>query len=248
MPEGSERIGGFCEVLCRRGQRSIFLDERQAISSVGDYLLVEVDGRTDIGRVVWKGGGGLPRDAAPERGHVIRQATQDDIEAYTLQQQKEVAALEVFKQKISEHQLPMKTVDVEYERDGSRITFFFTAPRRVDFRKLVRDLARIYHTRIELRQINPRQEAQRLGGYGVCGRPLCCASFIRRLQPVSAHSVRNQSLSPNLSRLVGSCGQLKCCLRYEMDQNGEEPGCTGCRPENTDSDGPPETRDSRSDP
>jgi len=240
MSEGSERIGGFCEVLCRRGQRSIFLDERQVASSVGDYVLVEVDGRTDIGRVVWKGEGGLPGHAGAERGHVVRQATEDDVEAYTLRQEKEAAALEVFKQKIAEHQLPMKTVDVEYERDGSRITFFFTAPRRVDFRRLVRDLARVYHTRIELRQINPRQEAQRLGGYGVCGRPLCCASFIRRLQPVSAHSVRNQSLSQNLSRLVGSCGQLKCCLRYEMDQENDVPRCTQRRDEPADAGDPGE--------
>ena len=211
----------FCEVLRRRAQRSIFLDEKEISPTIGDHVVVEVDGKVDIGRVVWKGGGEALESTVQERGYVVRKACAEDIDAYAIRQQKETAALEVFRQKIAEHQLPMKTVDVEYEKDASRITFYFTAPKRVDFRKLVRDLARIYHTRIELRQINPRQEAQRLGGYGVCGRPLCCASFIQRLHPVSAHSVRNQSLSQNLSRLVGACGQLKCCLRYESDDDEE---------------------------
>ena len=207
----------FYEVVCRRTQRSIFRDQGETEIDVGDRVVVDIDGRKDIGEVVWKGEGELPIDVDLEIAWVVRRATADDSRIFEERREKELAALEVFTQKIGEHGLPMKPVDVEYEDDTSRITFYFTADNRVDFRALVRDLAHIYHTRIELRQISPRIEIQRQGGFGTCGRPLCCASFMKKMPAVPAHAARDQSLSQNLSKLAGVCGQLKCCLRFELD-------------------------------
>ena len=236
----------FYEIVSWRTRRSIFGEGAEVAVDVGDRVLVEVEGRRDIGEVIWKGGGDRPEGKDQEWGWVVRKATAEDIDAFALRRQKEDAALRVFKQKIDEHGLPMKPIDVEYEDDVSRITFYFTAENRVDFRALVRDLAHIYHTRIELRQISPRQEVQRSGGYGTCGRPLCCACFMRKLHTVPAHAARDQSLSQNLSKMAGVCGQLKCCLRYELDfyreaksrfpEIGSHIHCSGesCRVEKTD--------------
>ena len=205
------------EVVYRRTRRSIFRKQGEDPIDAGNLVVVDVDGRREVGEVVWKGVGERLAEIKDVDGYVIRQASDEDQEICGSLRKKEKAALEVFKMKIGEHGLPMKPVEVEYEEDGCRITFYFTAENRVDFRKLVRDLAHIYHTRIELRQISPRKEAQRLGGCGTCGRPLCCATFMKNLQPVPAQAAQEQALSQNLSKLVGVCGQLKCCLRYELD-------------------------------
>ena len=144
--------------------------------------------------------------------------------------EKEIDALEVFGRKIAEHDLPMNPEEVHFEGDKGRITFYFTAKNRVDFRDLVRTLARIYQCRIKLRQINLRQAAQRLGDCGTCGRVLCCASFLHKLSPVPAEAARDQGLARNRSKLIGVCGQFKCCLRYELGGTGgaSQGECGGC--------------------
>ncbi len=129
--------------------------------------------------------------------------------------------MRVFSEKIAEHKLNMKPIDVECTFDSGKIMFYFTAESRVDFRDLVKDLASIYRTRIELRQIGVRDEAKMLGGLGICGRKLCCSSFLGEFQPVSIKMAKEQSLSLNPTKISGTCGRLMCCLKYEQDSYEE---------------------------
>jgi len=148
---------------------------------------------------------------------VIRVATPDDDEKIIANQMQEREAFQICLEKIEQHKLPMKLIDVEYTFDNSKIIFFFTADGRVDFRELVKDLATIFRTRIELRQIGVRDEAKMLGGIGFCGRPLCCHTFLGDFAPVSIKMAKEQNLSLNPSKISGICGRLLCCLRYEND-------------------------------
>ena len=170
---------------------------------------------------------------------VVRLATRDDIVARLKQEQREREAYRVALLKIRERGLGMKLTRVEQVFDGSRLVFFFTSDSRVDFRELVRELASEFHTRIEMRQIGVRDEAKMLGGYGSCGRPLCCTTFLTSFEPVSIKMAKQQDLSLNPSKLSGLCGRLKCCLRYELPNAngvvhggcGSEGGCdnpSGC--------------------
>ena len=148
---------------------------------------------------------------------VIRVATPDDDEKIIANQMQEREAFQICLEKIEQHKLPMKLIDVEYTFDNSKIIFFFTADGRVDFRELVKDLATIFRTRIELRQIGVRDEAKMLGGIGFCGRPLCCHTFLGDFAPVSIKMAKEQNLSLNPSKISGICGHLLCCLKYEND-------------------------------
>ncbi len=148
---------------------------------------------------------------------VLRKATQMDLRAEELARQKEQNAMAVCREKIAEHGLEMKLVDVACNFEGSKTTFFFTSDGRVDFRSLVKDLAGILHNRIELRQIGVRDEAKMLGGLGICGRPYCCNQFLDDFHPVSTKMAKIQSLSLNPAKISGSCGRLMCCLRYEQE-------------------------------
>jgi cell fate regulator YaaT (PSP1 superfamily) len=146
---------------------------------------------------------------------VVRIATTEDREKMLSSQQKEAEAKRICNEKIIERQLPMKLVGVEYSFDGSKVLFYFTAEGRIDFRELVKDLASVFKTRIELRQIGVRDEAKMLGGLGSCGRELCCASFLGDFEPVSIRMAKEQNLSLNPSKISGICGRLMCCLKYE---------------------------------
>ncbi len=148
---------------------------------------------------------------------LIRIATEQDIEQFKSNKEKEQAAFEICREKIVEHRLDMKLIDVEFTFDGGKIMFYFTAEGRVDFRELVRDLAGIFRTRIELRQIGVRDEAKMLGGLGICGRPFCCNSFLGEFQPVSIKMAKEQGLSLNPTKISGVCGRLMCCLKYEQN-------------------------------
>ena len=148
---------------------------------------------------------------------VIRIATAEDLQKITENKKKEQEALEICQQKINEHKLDMKLVDVEYTFDNNKILFYFTADGRVDFRELVKDLASIFRTRIELRQIGVRDESKMLGGLGICGRPFCFSTFLGEFQPVSIKMAKEQSLSLNPTKISGTCGRLMCCLKYEQD-------------------------------
>ncbi|MEN3339005.1 MAG: hypothetical protein V7647_2681 [Acidobacteriota bacterium] len=167
---------------------------------------------------------------------VVRRATRDDVVTRLKQQHREQEAQRICLMKIRERGLAMKLARVEQLFDGSRLIFYYTAEGRVDFRELVRDLAAHFRVRIEMRQIGVRDEAKMLGGYGSCGRPLCCTTFLNTFEPVSIKMAKQQNLSLNPSKLSGMCGRLKCCLRYELP-NGkgvkhggcvDEGGCGSC--------------------
>ena len=159
---------------------------------------------------------GLDKAVLPLRP-VLRMANKEDIRRAQENEAKEDAAMKVCIEKIREHQLDMKLVDVEYNFEGSKILFFFTSEGRVDFRELVKDLASIFRTRIELRQIGVRDEARMLGGLGICGKPFCCSQFLDDFQPVSIKMAKTQNLSLNPTKISGTCGRLMCCLKYEQD-------------------------------
>jgi cell fate regulator YaaT (PSP1 superfamily) len=175
-----------------------------------------------------------PPDNSPAR--LVRQATRDDVVTRLKQQQREHDAHRVCLLKIRERGLAMKLTRVEQLFDGSRLIFYYTADGRVDFRELVRDLASHFRTRIEMRQIGVRDEARMLGGYGPCGRPLCCTTWLQSFEPISIRMAKQQNLSLNPSRLSGMCGRLKCCLRYELPNGkgiryggcADEGGCGSC--------------------
>ncbi len=148
---------------------------------------------------------------------LLREATEDDLKKVEENKEKEKNAFEIFEKKILKHNLDMKLVDVEYTFDNSKILFYFTADGRVDFRELVKDLASVFHTRIELRQIGVRDESKLLGGLGICGRPFCCGSFLGDFQPVTVRMAKEQGLSLNPTKISGTCGRLMCCLKYEQN-------------------------------
>jgi cell fate regulator YaaT (PSP1 superfamily) len=158
---------------------------------------------------------------------VVRRASREDVVARLKQQHREQEAVRIALLKIRERGLPMKLSKVEQLFDGSKLIFYFTADGRVDFRELVRELAAEFRTRIEMRQIGVRDEAKMLGGYGSCGRPLCCTTFLQTFEPVSIRMAKQQELSLNPSKLSGLCGRLKCCLRYELP-NGKGVTHGGC--------------------
>jgi len=179
------------------------------------------------------------RPAADSAQRAVRLATREDVAVRLKHQHREREAYRIGLLKIRERGLGMKLTRVEQSLDGSRLVFYFTADGRVDFRELVRELASEFHTRIEMRQIGVRDEAKMLGGYGTCGRPLCCTTFLQSFEPVSIKMAKQQDLSLNPSKLSGLCGRLKCCLRYELPNAkgvvhggcGSEGGCdnpSGC--------------------
>ena len=176
----------------------------------------------------------LPAEGSPAR--VIRRASHEDVVTRLKHEQREREAHRICLLKIRERGLPMKLTRVEQIFDGSRLIFYYTAEGRVDFRELVRDLAAHFRTRIEMRQIGVRDEARMLGGYGSCGRPLCCTTWLQTFEPVSIKMAKLQNLSLNPSKLSGMCGRLKCCLRYELPNGkgvthggcADEGGCGSC--------------------
>jgi cell fate regulator YaaT (PSP1 superfamily) len=176
------------------------------------------------------------RPPAESSDRVVRKATRDDIVTRLKHQQREQDAQRICLMKIRERGLSMKLARVEQIFDGSRLIFYYTAEGRVDFRELVRDLAAHFRARIEMRQIGVRDEAKMLGGYGSCGRPLCCTTWLQSFEPVSIKMAKQQKLSLNPSKLSGMCGRLKCCLRYELPNGkgvkhggcADEGGCGSC--------------------
>ncbi len=193
----------------------------------GDQVIVQTgDGRA-IGTVTATPSALAPRREPGEASPlvVVRKANREDILTRLRQQQREQDAFTVCLMKIRERALPMKLTRVEQLFDGSRLIFYYTADGRVDFRELVRELAAHFRTRIEMRQIGVRDEAKMLSGYGGCGRPLCCSTFLPGFAPVSIKMAKQQQLSLNPAKLSGQCGRLKCCLRFELG-NGEG-GCGG---------------------
>ena len=199
-----------------RGKSYFFAPNGKTVKS-GEQVIVETSKGLEIADCCH--GNHMVEDTAvvqPLRP-VIRIATHDDLRVAEINKQREKEAFEICQQKIAEHGLDMKLVDVECNFEGNKTMFFFTSDGRVDFRELVKDLAGIFRNRIELRQIGVRDEAKMLGGLGICGRPFCCSKFLDEFQPVSTKMAKIQSMSLNPSKISGSCGRLMCCLRYEQE-------------------------------
>ncbi len=183
----------------------------------GDYAIVETVRGMECGLVA-KANHGISEDNITKPlKKVIREATDEDIKTLGENKEKEKDAFKICEQKIEAHGLDMNLVDVEYTFDRSKLLFYFTADGRVDFRELVKDLASAFKTRIELRQIGVRDESRMVGGFGICGRPFCCNTFLNDFQPVSIKMAKEQGLSLNPTKISGTCGRLMCCLKYEQD-------------------------------
>lgn len=188
---------------------------------VGEKVIVETARGVECGDVVIGNFMAENEKVVQPLKEIIRVATKDDLETLKNNLARKEEIMKVFTEKIAEHKLNMKPIDVECTFDNGKILFYFTSESRVDFRDLVKDLASIYRTRIELRQIGVRDEAKMLGGLGICGRKLCCSSFLGEFQPVSIKMAKEQSLSLNPTKISGTCGRLMCCLKYEQDSYEE---------------------------
>ena len=183
----------------------------------GDYVIVETARGVECGQVAMANREINDEEIVHPLKKLIRKANEEDLQTLKENKEKEKKAFEICQEKISQHKLDMKLVDVEYTLDNNKILFYFTADGRVDFRALVKDLASVFRTRIELRQIGVRDEAKMLGGLGVCGRPFCCSSFMGEFQPVSIKMAKEQGLSLSPVKISGTCGRLMCCLKYEQE-------------------------------
>ena len=183
----------------------------------GDRVIVETARGLEIGEVATANREVEDETIIKPLKPVVRKATEKDIRQANENLKKRDNALKICAERIAAHKLDMKLVDAEYAFDGSKILFYFIADGRVDFRELVKDLASVFHTRIELRQIGVRDEAKMLGGIGICGQPFCCSRFLNEFQPVSIKMAKEQGLSLNPTKISGNCGRLMCCLKYEQE-------------------------------
>lgn len=209
-------------VKFKGGGKMYYFDPGEFDVKEGDGVIVETARGTEFGDVV-----APPQELEDDKivaplKSVLRVATPHDREQRDKNRARESEAYAICMEKIQAHQLDMKLVDVEYTFNGSKVVFYFTADGRVDFRELVKDLASVFKTRIELRQIGVRDEAKMLGGLGSCGRPVCCKAFLSDFTPVSIKMAKEQNLSLSSSKISGACGRLMCCLRFEHEVYEEE--------------------------
>ena len=215
-----EQLPEFVEVVdiqFRQGQKVYYFDPAGHTVKPNDHVIIDTARGPEFG-ICAGGNHKIPsKDVVAPLRAVLRIATAEDEKIVARNRAEEKRAYEVCLQKIADHNLDMQLVSAEYAFDGSKILFFFTADERVDFRELVKNLASVFHTRIELRQIGVRDKAKMVGGLGICGRPFCCASFLDDFQPVSIKMAKTQNLSLNPTKISGTCGRLMCCLKYEQE-------------------------------
>lgn len=204
-----------------KGQRKeLYVNSRELYLHTGNYCVVQADRGEDMGLIVSIAKVG-PKEIEADLKEILRHATDHDVEMMEEKREKELEALKTCQQKAAEHDLQIKLVDVEYQFDGNKITFYFTADGRIDFRELVKDLAGVFRTRIDLRQIGVRDEARRFDGMGMCGRKLCCSSWLKDFEPVTLKMAKDQNLPLTPSKISGACGRLMCCLAYELSDYKE---------------------------
>ena len=204
-------------VRFRTAGKIYFFDPGKLKISRNDHVIVETARGIEYGTVV-----GSPREVPPDKviqplKPVLRIATERDDEQEANNKKKEKEAFKICLEKIRKHGLEMKLIDAEYTFDNNKVLFYFTADGRIDFRELVKDLASVFKTRIELRQIGVRDETKLLGGMAICGRPLCCHTFLSEFAPVSIKMAKEQNLSLNPTKISGVCGRLMCCLKHEEE-------------------------------
>ncbi|MDD5604075.1 MAG: stage 0 sporulation family protein [Eubacteriales bacterium] len=204
-------------VRFRKAGKVYYFDPDGLDIKAGTNVIVETARGTEFSQVVQEEKEVTEEEIVSPLKKVVRVANADDIRQAEENAAREREAMRLCESRIAEHKLDMKLVDVEYTFDNNKILFYFTADGRVDFRELVKDLAALFKTRIELRQIGVRDEAKMTGGIGICGRVLCCNSFISEFQPVSIKMAKEQGLSLNPAKISGICGRLMCCLKYEQE-------------------------------
>ena len=213
LPETLEVV----DIQFRPGQKVYYFDPNGMKFVPGDPVIMDTARGPEFGTCAGANHTVRRKEIVSPLRKILRPATQQDLKIVADNRAREKRAYDVCMQKIAEHGLDMQLVSAEYTFDGSKILFYFTADERVDFRELVKNLAGIFHTRIELRQIGVRDKAKMVGGLGICGRPFCCASFLDDFQPVSIKMAKTQNLSLNPTKISGTCGRLMCCLKYEQD-------------------------------
>lgn len=204
-------------VRFRTAGKIYFFDPKNMDIKRGEHVIVETARGTEYGRVVTGTREVESDEVVQPLKPVIRVATAEDDERVRRNREKEKEALVICQEKVRKHKLDMKLIGVEYAFDNNKILFYFTADGRIDFRELVKDLAAVFKTRIELRQIGVRDETKILGGVGICGRPLCCHSYLSEFLPVSIKMAKEQNLSLNPTKISGVCGRLMCCLKNEEE-------------------------------
>ena len=194
-----------------------YFDPKEYIVKEGDHVIVETARGVEYGKVVLTPRNIKEEDVVHPLKEVLRVATKEDEEREQQNRIKEKEAFKICQKKIREHELDMKLIDAEYTFDNNKVLFYFTADGRIDLRQLVKDLAAIFKTRIELRQIGVRDETKILGGIGICGRCLCCHTYLSEFAPVSIKMAKEQNLSLNQTKISGVCGRLMCCLKNEQE-------------------------------
>ena len=214
LPEADVEV---VDIQFRPGQKIYYFDPDGVTYQPGDHVIMDTARGAEYGTCTG-GNHRIPsKDVVAPLRKVLRKASAQDEKIVAENRAKEKRAYDICLQKIADHNLDMQLVSAEVAFDGSKILFYFTADERVDFRELVKNLASVFHTRIELRQIGVRDKAKMVGGLGICGRPFCCASFLDDFQPVSIKMAKTQNLSLNPTKISGTCGRLMCCLKYEQD-------------------------------
>ena len=205
------------DIQFRPGQKIYFFDPDGISLQTGDHVVIDTARGAEYGTCTGGNHRISQKEVVSPLRKVLRRATPHDEHVVEENRAREKRAFGVCMQKIEEHKLDMQLVSAECTFDGSKILFYFTADERVDFRELVKNLASVFHTRIELRQIGVRDKAKMVGGLGICGRPFCCSSFLEDFQPVSIKMAKTQNLSLNPTKISGTCGRLMCCLKYEQE-------------------------------
>ena len=214
LPEQAVEV---VDIQFRPGQKIYYFDPDGKTFQTGDHVIIDTARGAEYGTCAGGNHRIAQKDVVAPLRKVLRKATAQDERVAADNRTKEKKAYDICTEKIAEHGLDMQLVSAEVAFDGSKILFYFTADERVDFRELVKNLASVFHTRIELRQIGVRDKAKMVGGLGICGRPFCCASFLDDFQPVSIKMAKTQNLSLNPTKISGTCGRLMCCLKYEQD-------------------------------
>ena len=214
LPEQAVEV---VDIQFRPGQKIYYFDPDGKTFQTGDHVIIDTARGAEYGTCAGGNHRIAQKDVVAPLRKVLRKATAQDERVAAANRAKEKKAYDICTEKIAEHGLDMQLVSAEVAFDGSKILFYFTADERVDFRELVKNLASVFHTRIELRQIGVRDKAKMVGGLGICGRPFCCASFLDDFQPVSIKMAKTQNLSLNPTKISGTCGRLMCCLKYEQD-------------------------------
>lgn len=208
-------------VRFKRAGRIYYFDPAGIELNLGDWVVVDTGRGPEIGRVVISPKQVLASDITEPLKPVLRQATEEDLKQREEFKAREREVLERCQERIAQANLPMKLLSAEYNLDGTRLTFSFSAEGRVDFRDLLKELTASFKTRIELRQVGPRDKAKLLGGLGRCGRPLCCTTYLTEFSPVSIRMAKEQELPLNPMKISGVCGRLVCCLGHECEQYRE---------------------------